>query len=162
MLRFQPTETPSWDATVSTSHKLTQICTWTEQYYKLPAAAKDFVQDSYCRAAVAQCVLNANLLEETGLADLDSTQEVLQAATATLSGKPARETVTTRPKGYEFDVRTPIFSSYQAVSLQRRSNWGMPCKPLQLTMRVCQHVSLSTVSRPSLSPLISYVKCTAS
>ena len=92
MLRFQPTETPSWDAIVSTSHKLTQVCTWTEQYYKLPAAAKSFVQDSYCRAAVAQCVLNANLSEETGLADLDSTKEVLQAAKATLSGKPAQET----------------------------------------------------------------------
>ena len=92
MLRFQPTEAPSWDVTVATSDKLTQICTWTEQYRKLPAAAKDFVQNSYCRAAVAQCVLSANLSEETGLADLDSTQEVLQAAATTISGKPAKET----------------------------------------------------------------------
>ena len=92
MLRFQRTEAPSWGVTVATSDKLIQICTWTEQYCKLPAAAKDFVQNSYCRAAVAQCVLSALLSEETGLADLDSTQEVLQAAAATVSGKPAQET----------------------------------------------------------------------
>lgn len=76
------------DVTVATTDKLTQICTWTEQYRKLPAAAKDFVQNSHCRAAVAQCVLSANLSEETGFA-VDSTQEVLQAAAATVSGKPA-------------------------------------------------------------------------
>lgn len=92
MLRFHPTEAPTWDVNVGTSHKLAQICTWTEQYCKLPVAAKEFVQNSYCRAAVAQCVLSANLSEETGLADLDSTQEVLQAATATVTGKAAQET----------------------------------------------------------------------
>ena len=91
MLHFEPTEAPSWDVNVPTSQKLAQICAWTEQYSKLPVAAKDFVQKGYCRAAVARFVLSANLSEDTGLGDLDSTQAVLEAAGA-VSGKPARET----------------------------------------------------------------------
>lgn len=134
MLRFQPTEAPSWDVTVATSVKLTKISAWTEQYSKLPAAARDFVHKSYCRAAVAQCVLSANLSEETGLADLDSTQEVLQAA-AQVSGKPAQET-------------KKLGDAMQALAVQYE--------------RVCQHVSLSTVSRPSLSLLTSSARCTVS
>lgn len=115
MLRFQPTEAPSWDVTVPTSVKLAQICTWTEQYRKLPVAAKDFVQNSYCRAAVAQCVLSANLSEETGLADLDSTQEVLQAAAATVSGKPAQET---KQLGDALQALAVQYESISACQLQ--------------------------------------------
>ena len=91
MLRFQPTEAPLWDVNVPTSRKLAQICAWTDQYSRLSTDAKNFVQKGYCRAAVARFVLSANLSEDTGLGDLDSTQEVLAAAGA-VSSKPARET----------------------------------------------------------------------
>ena len=90
MLQFQPTEVPGWD-NVSTTQKLMQIVAWTEQYQSLPTVAKTFVQSGYCRTALARFVLSANLSEGTGLDDLDSTQEVLEAA-ATVSGKAAAET----------------------------------------------------------------------
>lgn len=54
-------------------------------------AAKEYVQKTFCRIATARFVLSANLSEETGLSDLESTQEVLEGSSNILS-KPARET----------------------------------------------------------------------
>ena len=92
MLRFEPTETRKWDDSTPTSQKLAQICAWTDQYSNLPDKAKQFIETSYYRAAVARFVLSANLSEEAGLEDFDSTQEVLAAAAGDLSSKSARET----------------------------------------------------------------------
>lgn len=91
MLLFQPTEAPSWGFHMPTSHKLTQICAWTQQYSDMSAVCKDFIYRDYCWAATARFVLSANLSEGTGLSDLESTQAILHAG-AHVSGKAARET----------------------------------------------------------------------
>lgn len=79
-LSFEPTEVPWWRQELPpTSLMLADCIRWQQLYKKLSPRAINFVETVYCKAAVAKFVLHANLSEETGLPDLQSTEEVLEA-----------------------------------------------------------------------------------